>query len=597
MSKQLVIQNDFSGGEVSPNVLGRFNSEIYPKSLAQCENMIPLPQGPVISRPPFVMCDTIAAQVKIVRYSMKKDIGASGADILVVFSDRKVSAWKNGQQMVDAAGDPIEAVTPFTWSQLPALSICQFDYYLVVVHPSHGIYVVAVSDDVLTSPPDAYIQCQKCTFSLSTGTIYSELYTWKPSLCAVFDGRIYFASTSRNSSAIIATAVPPFTSTLYELNINDTTAGVITAANAFYAKLTGTPHWIAPGKDLIIGTQTDERIIRAGTNALNFSAPIQTTYGSDAVQPVMQNDSIIFVGSDNRSLREYFYRDEAQSYQSPRLDLAADHLIENITSLAIQQGETPIVWLLDSNKTLTGIIHDRGIGLNGFFTISTPVDIESIAVINESGKDVLYAIARNGQLKCCLMRLEDWRGSDHQVDEAIEVAVTSGKLTSENWAFLVGATVSAYLHSDPYSPPLFSAVVAGNFSGGDYVSGYVNVPESIDEGTVLIAGIAYPCTCTLLPPVAQSKLGPAFMRPKTITGITVMLEGSVAPTVEYVKRSGSTWTALGAAALPDVEYPYTGEADLPMESTWDNSAQVRLTKSGPAPLKIIAIATEVDAGG
>lgn len=67
---QSAIQLTFNGGEWSPLMYGRYDLAGYQSAVAKMQNMIPLPQGPVIRRPGtvFVCKPRLSGKVRIVPY-------------------------------------------------------------------------------------------------------------------------------------------------------------------------------------------------------------------------------------------------------------------------------------------------------------------------------------------------------------------------------------------------------------------------------------------------------------------------------------------------------------------------------------------------
>lgn len=51
MSNEILRQSNFNGGELSPQAVARRDLKAYASSLAMCENMIPMAEGPIRRRP------------------------------------------------------------------------------------------------------------------------------------------------------------------------------------------------------------------------------------------------------------------------------------------------------------------------------------------------------------------------------------------------------------------------------------------------------------------------------------------------------------------------------------------------------------------
>ena len=66
MPQEVHRQANFTGGEIGPRFLGRRDLRAYASSLALCENMLPLPQGPIIRRPGLAHVDMIRNRLEAV---------------------------------------------------------------------------------------------------------------------------------------------------------------------------------------------------------------------------------------------------------------------------------------------------------------------------------------------------------------------------------------------------------------------------------------------------------------------------------------------------------------------------------------------------
>jgi hypothetical protein len=72
----------FSGGELSPRLGGRVESDLYKVGLARCENFRPTPQGSLIMRGGTRTVDALAAgKVRFIRF-----LTSWGQEFLLAFS-------------------------------------------------------------------------------------------------------------------------------------------------------------------------------------------------------------------------------------------------------------------------------------------------------------------------------------------------------------------------------------------------------------------------------------------------------------------------------------------------------------------------------
>lgn len=86
-------QSNFTGGELGPRFLGRRDLKAYASSLALCENLLPLPQGPIIRRPGLGHLDMIRNRLAPVEITASMLTAPHGGDVAaLVAGDGLVTA-------------------------------------------------------------------------------------------------------------------------------------------------------------------------------------------------------------------------------------------------------------------------------------------------------------------------------------------------------------------------------------------------------------------------------------------------------------------------------------------------------------------------
>lgn len=109
MPQEIYRQARFTGGELDPKCIGRRDLAAYGLSLAACENMLPIPQGPIIRRPGLAHVDRIRNCLVLVP--------ATGATI-------STPNGGSGAGVIDGTGfastTPLQTTTPYV--------IAEFDF-------------------------------------------------------------------------------------------------------------------------------------------------------------------------------------------------------------------------------------------------------------------------------------------------------------------------------------------------------------------------------------------------------------------------------------------------------------------------------------
>lgn len=80
MPQEVFRQTNFNGGELSPKAISRRELEAYASSLALCENMIPMAEGPIRRRGGLRHLDLVRNRLELVDLSGVTSTSPSGGD-------------------------------------------------------------------------------------------------------------------------------------------------------------------------------------------------------------------------------------------------------------------------------------------------------------------------------------------------------------------------------------------------------------------------------------------------------------------------------------------------------------------------------------
>ncbi|MDF1565798.1 MAG: hypothetical protein P1V51_22375 [Deltaproteobacteria bacterium] len=152
-------QASFAGGEISPRLFGRTDVARYAHSLRRCENMLVTPTGAALNRPGFEYLgdckNNSAARLIPFFYS-------DGSAYVLELGSGYLRIWKDGVQVENPPGTPVEVATPWLAGDLPYLMWCQINdvMYLcdgAAASPSSPYKLTRTSDTawtlVVLNPP------------------------------------------------------------------------------------------------------------------------------------------------------------------------------------------------------------------------------------------------------------------------------------------------------------------------------------------------------------------------------------------------------------------------------------------------------------
>lgn len=128
------LQSTFLGGEFSPLLYGRVQTDRYKEALKTCLNYIPTIQGPLVRRPGtyFVAKTKTAAEAsRLVSF----EFSTTQAYVLE-FGDQYIRFYRNNGQ-ITSGGSPYEISTPFLEADLFRLKFTQSADVLYITHPAY----------------------------------------------------------------------------------------------------------------------------------------------------------------------------------------------------------------------------------------------------------------------------------------------------------------------------------------------------------------------------------------------------------------------------------------------------------------------------
>jgi hypothetical protein len=420
MAKVSPLQNNFSGGEVSPLIWGRVDSDRYRLSLATCLNFIPLIQGGLIRRSGTYYVAEVkdsSKQVRLVPFEF-----STTQAYIIEFGDQYIRFYRNNGQIESSPGVAYEVSTPYLEADLFQLKFTQNADVLYIAHPSYaprklsrvahtnwtlstidfldGPYLPqnvgattltpsATSGNITITASSAtfastdvgrlvrikhsstwgYATVQS-NFGATTAATIWRLGVWSattgyPSCLTFHEDRLFFGGATGAPQRIDGSV-----SSDYENFAPTDTSGTVVASNAVGFTLNANDvnvlRWLSSDeKGLLAGTVGGEWIVRAASinealSPTNVTAKRATSYGSANVQPVQVGKAALFVQRAGKKLRDMQYYYDVDGFRAADMTLLSEHITEGgITQLAFQKEPQQIVWAVRGDGALLGMTYER----------------------------------------------------------------------------------------------------------------------------------------------------------------------------------------------------------------------------------------------
>ena len=136
--------------------------------------------------------------------------------------------------------------------------------------------------------------------------------------------------------------------------------------------------------------------------------PTQQSYnGAASLQPVVIGNEILYLQARGNVVRSLGYEFSSDGYKGDDVTLFSNHLFvgKTIVSWAYAQIPDSIVWVVMSDGSLLGLTYIKSQQVWGWHRHDTDGLVESVCVIPEGNRDVLYLIIKrmiNGVVKRCV---------------------------------------------------------------------------------------------------------------------------------------------------------------------------------------------------
>jgi len=233
---------------------------------------------------------------------------------------------------------------------------------------------------------------------------WSDVLGW-PSAVVFYEGRLYFGGTASFPQTIWGSVIDDF----FNFAGGDTARDAVTLSlvdsggNITLNRL----RWLMPAENMLVSTTHGEyRLIGSGDDPLSPVTPprnrIQSTFGSDTVQPLKVGEAVLFPQRQGSKLREMAFEASTNTrFVARDITVTSEHLLRRhkILELAYQQEPISTVYGVRSDGQLLAMTYDLGEQVAGWYRIVTQGQIESCATIpfqDRNAHQVWVTVNRGG---------------------------------------------------------------------------------------------------------------------------------------------------------------------------------------------------------
>jgi hypothetical protein len=345
--------------------------------------------------------------------------------------------------------------------------------------------------------------------------------------------------------------------------------------------------WLCDHRVLFLGTLGDEWKFGKADEATTpnaVDAKRETENGSEPIQALLVENSVVFVEAGGRDVRAITYDFDTDSYQSPRISAHADHLLKDgLIHIVFQSQPRPTIWMITDTGKLVGCTYSRANKMAAFHQHAlggTSAKVEAIAVIRSPARDEVWMIVSrtiNGATARYVEFMED------------------EEFTSLGDAFYVdcglsysGAPASTFSGLDHLEGQTVKVVADGAVHAERVVTGGVISLER--EASEVSAGLGYKSVLKTKRLELKGGSGSSQGKPKQIYQVTIRLYQTVTCNIGYDETNvfpvffRRTSTLLGDP--PDI---FSGDKIFQMADRGTRDGYICVTSEAPAPLTVVAI--------
>ena len=437
-------------------------------------------------------------------------------------------------------------------------------------------------------------------------TIFSGTNNF-PNAVSYFEQRRVFAGTNNEPQTIFMTRSGTESDMSFKIPIRDDDRIKFKVA----AREANRIKHIVPLTQLLFMTEAAEwRVTSVNSDAItptSIAVKPQSYIGANDTQPVVVNNSMVYVASRGGHARELGYNWQSNGFITGDLSIRAAHLFDgfDITDMTLAKAPTPIVWMISTSGKLVGLTYVPEQQVGAWHQHDTDGTFESVTTVAEGSVDAAYCVVKrtiNGNTKRYVERM----GTRDYASQRDSFFVDCGR---------------SYNGTNTNNLRTVTITSSGNYSKGSSVTlefpsnipvfkfGNNGLSTDLDDAIIIVDGTeTYRCDITAiadnhtatvkldrdLPSNLQNTAITTYeIAEKTITGLDhiigktahILADGAVHPT-QVVSNNG-TVVLNRAASVVHIGLPYVSDLQtLPLALQTEAVGQGRVKNLNHAWLRV-----------
>ena len=585
-----------TAGEIAPTLRGRIDINKYYNGLTKAENVVILPHGGLRRRPGLAkVTDSYVGQDA----RIEGFIFSTTQSYLIMFTPLEVKIFLDGVLQSTE-------VSPYaTIAEIRNLDVIQSADTMIIVHEDYAPMQLqrqgsdtnwALSTIALTNIP---------TFDFGAGAeaVWSVTRGW-PRTCTFHQGRLFFGGSKQKINSVWGSVPNDFFNFLIGTGAADNATFDTLDTDQFNA-ING----IFSGRHL--------QVFTSGGEFYNSSKLIipedstwerQTSYGSIKERPISVDGATLFIDSSARTMRQFVWSFNEDSYISVNASLISSHIVNDIRSIATIRGTSvdisDFVYVVNGDGTVAVMNSMRHEDILGWTSWTTQGTFEDVAVV---GKETYFLVKRNTEVY--IERLDEGTYTDHNVTikgtkpTTYNVIRGTDNVSSgtDNVVYTDTATgIPVTSITTDYKDALIDGslifkVIADNSIQDDatfIIDGVdLNHVDITRDAFNLEVGLNYDVTVTTLPlNVDSAESGAIVNLRKRVNRVILNINESLGVYVMHNYLSDRKFTVV----LDEAPEPFTGVKEIYLFGYTDRLVEVTITQQNPLPFMLLNIDSEIE---
>lgn len=409
-----------------------------------------------------------------------------------------------------------------------------------------------------------------------------------PGAVGYFEQRRWFAGTINKPQNFYATRSGTESDMTYSIPTRDDDALSFRVA----ARENNTIRHIVALTNLLLLTSSAEwRVASVNTDAVtptSVNVRTQSYIGANNAQPVVVNNSLVYVAARGGHVREMAYSFQASGYQTGDVSLRAPHLFDgfDISDIAYSKAPYPLIWLVSTSGKLLGLTYVPEQQIGSWHQHDTDGTFESCTVVAEGSEDVLYVMVKrtvNGATVRYIERQATRRFATQADAFFVDAGATyngAATLSISGLTWLEGKTVSILADGAVHR----QLVVTGGAITLD------NAASKVQIGLPYISDLQ-----TLPATYPATDGGQGRLKNVNKAYLRVYQSGGIFAGPDFNSlREFKQRTTEPYGSPPSLK---TDEIEIVLTPAWQYAGQVTVRQIAPLPLTLVSMTLEMALGG